>query len=68
MIVSILVFTALYMSISSIGVSNETINEYLSLLLYRFKFLRVFHQPPIGYTAIKLHVDNWAADNLNSSE
>lgn len=52
----------------STGVSNDTIREYLSLLLYFLKFVRVFHQPPIGYTAIKLHAANWAAVSFNSSE
>lgn len=67
-IVSIFVLTTLYKSIFSAGVSKDTIKEYRSLLLYCFKLVRVFHHPPIGYTAIKLHAANWAAVRFNSSE
>lgn len=69
MMFSIFVLTTLYRSIFSAGVSRDTINEYLALLLYLFKLVRVFHHPPIGKIAIRLHsASSVAVNDTISSE
>ncbi len=49
---SIFVLMVVYKSISVSGVSIVTIKEYLTLELYLFKLVLVFHQPVIGYIII----------------